>query len=64
MRKGLMVLVLAALLFPACADNSTNLYRSRDPMIDRARTCATCGASVRGDYFAGSAFKAIGPGSY
>jgi hypothetical protein len=62
MRNGLMALMLAAVLFSACAD--TNSYRGRDAMIDRARTCAACGASVRGDYFAGTAFKAVGPGNY
>jgi hypothetical protein len=62
MRKGLMALMLAAVLFSACAE--TNSYRAQDPMIDRARTCAACGASVRGDYFLGSSIKAIGPGSY
>ncbi len=61
MRKGMMALMLAVLVFAACAD--TNSYRSRDAM-DRARTCAACGASVRGDYFLGSSVKAIGPGSY
>jgi hypothetical protein len=65
MTKGLMLLMLAALLFQACADtNSNSRYRSRDAMLDRASTCATCGATVSDNYFAGSAFKAIGPGNY
>ena len=65
MIKGLMLLMLAALLFQACADtNSDSRYRDRDSMIDRANLCATCGASVSDGYFGGSAFKAIGPGNY
>jgi hypothetical protein len=63
MRKGLMLLVLAALLVQACAD--TNTYsRNRNTIIDLANTCATCGGAVSDGYFAGSAFKAIGPGNY
>ena len=33
-------------------------------MIDLANTCATCGGTVSDNYFAGSAFKAVGPGNY
>lgn len=63
MRTGLMLLMLAALLFQACAD--TNSPRSRrDSMLDLANTCATCGGSVSDNYFGGSAFKAVGPGNY
>jgi hypothetical protein len=63
MRKELMLLVLAAVLLHACADtNGTS--RRRDSIIDQARTCATCGGSVSDNYFAGSAFKAVGPGNY
>ena len=65
MIKGLMLIMLAASLFQACADtNSDSRYRDRDSMIDRANLCATCGASVSDGYFGGSAFKAIGPGNY
>jgi hypothetical protein len=65
MRKGLMLLMLAAWLFPACADtNSNSRYRNRDSMIDRASLCATCGGSVSDNYFSGSVFKAVGPGNY
>ena len=65
MRKELMLLMLAALLFQACADtNSNSRYRTGDSMFDRAGSCATCGATVSDNYFAGSAFKAIGPGNY
>ncbi|MBU4231452.1 MAG: hypothetical protein L6277_08510 [Desulfobacterales bacterium] len=63
MIKGLMLLMLAALLFQACADTNSS-YRSRNPFIDVANTCATCGGSVQDNYFAGSAFKAMGPGNY
>jgi len=65
MRKRwmLMVVLLAALLFQACADTNGN-SRYRDSMIDRASLCATCGSTVSDNYFAGSAFKAVGPGNY
>lgn len=64
MRKGLILLILAALLLAACADPNSSQYRSRDSMLDRANLCAVCGGSVEDNYFAGSAFKAVGPGSY
>lgn len=60
---GLILLVLAALLLGACADTDTR-YRGRDSMINLAASCATCGASIQDEYFAESAFKAMGPGSY
>ncbi len=60
--KGLILLVLVALLFGACAE--PNRFQSRDSMIGRANTCAVCGATVEDNYFYGSAFKAMGPGSY
>jgi hypothetical protein len=63
MRKELMLLMLAALLFQACADTNSQ-SRRRDSMIDRANTCATCGGSVSDNYFGASAFKAVGPGNY
>ena len=47
MRKGLMLLMLAALLFQACADTNSS-SRNRDSIIDLANTCATCGGSVSG----------------
>ncbi len=62
MKNGLMLLMLAVMLFPACAD--TNSHSRRDSMLDRANTCATCGATVSDGYFGESAYKAIGPGSY
>jgi hypothetical protein len=66
MRKGLMltVVLLGALLFHACADTNSHSRNRRDSMIDLANTCATCGSTVSDNYFAGSAFKAIGPGNY
>ena len=66
MRKRLMLMVvlLAALPFQACADTNSHSRNRRDSMIDRANTCATCGGAVSDNYFAGSAFKAIGPGNY
>lgn len=63
MKNGLMLLMLAAMLLPACADTNSN-SRNRDSMVDRASLCATCGASVSDNYFGASAFKAVGPGNY
>jgi hypothetical protein len=64
MRKGLVLLVLAAALGSACADMNGTSRSRRDGVIDRASICATCGGSVSDNYFAGSAFKAVGPGNY
>ena len=64
MTRGLMLLMLAALLLGACADPNASQYRGRDSMIDMANRCAVCGATVEDNYFAGSSFKAIGPGNY
>ena len=64
MRRGLMLLMLAALLLGACADPNASRYRGRDSMIDLANNCAVCGATVQDGYFAGSAYRAIGPGNY
>jgi hypothetical protein len=33
-------------------------------MVDLANTCAMCGATVDDNYFANSAFRAMGPGNY
>jgi hypothetical protein len=63
MRTGLMLLMLAAMLLPACAETNSG-SRNRNSIIDLANTCATCGGAVKDDYFAGSAFKAVGPGNY
>ena len=59
-----MLLLLAAWLVQACADPNSRSGNRRDSMLDRANTCATCGASVSDGYFGDSAFKAIGPGNY
>jgi len=64
MRKGLILLILAALLFQACADTNSYSGNRGGSLIERANTCATCGAGVSDNYFAGSAFKAVGPGNY
>jgi len=65
MKRGLILLGLLAMLLGACADtSSSSRYRRHNSVIGLADTCATCGAAVRDDYFAGSAFKAIGPGNY
>ncbi|MCK9378011.1 MAG: hypothetical protein M0P73_17955 [Syntrophobacterales bacterium] len=65
MRTGLMLLALIALLTAACADtNGSSRYRGGSSMINWAADCATCGAAIKDDYFAGSAYKAMGPGSY
>jgi hypothetical protein len=62
--NGLILLVLAALLLGSCADPNSSRYRGRNSMIDRANTCATCGATVQDYYFSDSAFRAVGPGNY
>ena len=66
MRKGLMLMVvlLAVMLFNACADTNSYSRSRRDSMIDRANMCATCGSAIQDNYFAGSAFRAVGPGNY
>jgi len=65
MRTGLMLLALLSLLVAACADtNGSSRYRGGGSIVDWAASCATCGATIKDDYFAGSAFKAMGPGSY
>lgn len=61
--NGLILLTLAVLLVGACADTDPQ-YRGRNSMIDLANTCATCGSSIQDNYFAGSSYKALGPGSY
>ena len=64
MKMELILLALAALVVGACADTSSSQYRSRNSIIDQAKICATCGATVQDDYFAGSAYIAVGPGNY
>jgi len=64
MKRGLILLVLAALGLGACADTTSTRSRRQNSIIDLANTCATCGASIQDNYFAGSAFRAMGPGSY
>jgi hypothetical protein len=63
MKTALILLLLAASLAGACADTNSS-SRSRNSMINWAATCATCGATVKDDYFAGSNYKAIGPGHF
>jgi hypothetical protein len=62
--NSLILVVLVALFLGGCAEPNSNRARSMDPMINMANTCATCGAAIQDNYFAGSAFKAVGPGSY
>jgi hypothetical protein len=64
MRRGLLVLLLATWVVQACADTNGTSGNRRDSMLDRANTCATCGATVSDGYFGSSAFKAVGPGNY
>ena len=61
--NDLILLALAVLFVGACADTNAQ-SRGRDSMVNLANTCATCGASIQDSYFAGSAFKAMGPGSH
>jgi hypothetical protein len=62
--KSLILVVLVALFLGGCADTNSNRVRSTDPMVDLASTCAMCGATINDNYFVGSSFKAMGPGSY
>jgi hypothetical protein len=62
MKTALILLLLAASLAGACATNGSS--GSRNSMVNWAATCATCGATIKDDYFVGSNFKAMGPGSY
>ena len=64
MRKGLMLMVCWRHCSFKPAPTRTATPNRRDSMIDLANTCATCGGSVSDNYFAGSAFKAVGPGNY
>jgi hypothetical protein len=61
--NGLILLALAVLLMGGCAEPRAQ-YQGRDPVLDLASTCATCGATIHDSYFAGSSFKAMGPGSH
>jgi hypothetical protein len=63
MRTRLILLALATVLLQACADMNSSSRGRSNLAVERARTCATCGA-VSDNYFAGSAFKAVGPGNY
>jgi hypothetical protein len=63
MKTAMILLLLAASLAGACADTNGS-SRSRNSMVNWAATCATCGATVKDDYFLGSNFKAMGPGNY
>jgi hypothetical protein len=64
MKTGLILLLLAVLLAAACADTYSSRPRGGDSIVNLAGTCATCGATIKDDYFADSAFRAIGPGNY
>ena len=56
--------MLAGLLLTSCAEPSSTRYRNLDPMADLANTCAMCGATVSGDYFANTTLRSLGPGNY
>jgi hypothetical protein len=62
--NSLILVMLAALWLGGCADTNSNRARGTDPMVNLANTCAVCGATVDDNYFSGSSFKAMGPGSY
>ena len=61
--RMVLLLLLAALFVGACADTNSR-SRRYDSVVDLASTCAACGATVQDNYFAGSSFRAMGPGSY
>jgi hypothetical protein len=56
MKRALVLILLAGLLTWSCADTN-----SRGGITGRAASCAMCGASVEGDYFAYTADRAFGP---
>ncbi|MFZ5449373.1 MAG: hypothetical protein ACOZFS_12120 [Thermodesulfobacteriota bacterium] len=62
--KGLILPVLLGLILGACADPNSSPFSTSNSIIDRANMCATCGAAIQDNYFADSAFRAMGPGSY
>ncbi len=65
MNRAVVLLVMAALLLGGCNGLATNdqpRFGSGSKVSEWGATCATCGASVRGDYFINSADKAVGPG--
>lgn len=64
MKKRLMLLVLAAILLGGCNGMANGPGRpgGRSAVINRAATCAVCGASVPGSYFVDSVDRALGPG--
>jgi len=64
MKRPWIILLLVAWLVGACADTNGSRYRGRSSVINWANDCAVCGATVEDNYFAGSAFRAIGPGNY
>ncbi len=57
-KRAIGLLLLAVLLAWGCAETTT----SRSGTINRAATCAMCGASVSGDYFYRTADRSTGPG--
>ena len=59
MNRAVGLMLLAVLLQWGCAEMSASNKRSND-MVNWSATCAMCGASVSGDYFAVSADKAFG----
>jgi hypothetical protein len=61
--SGLILIALVG-LWIGCADPNDKRFRSTNSMVDLANTCAMCGATVDDNYFANSAFRAMGPGNY
>ncbi len=57
-KRAIGLLLLAVLLAGGCAETDT----SRRGTINRAATCAMCGASVSGDYFTRTTDRSTGPG--
>jgi len=65
MKRAVVLLVMAAWLQVGCAVLATNDQRpisAGSKVSQWAATCATCGASVKGDYFFDTTQKAVGPG--
>ena len=56
MKRTVGLLIMAALMLWGCAETN-----GRSEVVQRAATCAMCGATVSGDYFYSSTERAMGP---
>lgn len=59
MKSMVGLMLLAVLGLWGCAETTTN--RRGNDTVNWAATCAMCGASVSGDYFAYTTDRSMGP---